>query len=148
MITYLFANLLSSPLNDFLFLQGQTFLKIYKITLLLLFISKVGLKLISNKRIDASVYLFLDTILINPFLKILNIILISLSLKLLGIQSLIMTTQNLHVLIKWMCNPFQHCVACHIETSHLICSANQMTGFYIKYNTGIKWVNSIQLMTK
>ena len=85
MITYLFANLLSSPLNDFLFLQGQTFLKIYKITLLLLFISKVGLKLISNKCIDASVYLFLDTILINPFLKILNIILISLSLKLLGI---------------------------------------------------------------
>ena len=143
MITYLFANLLSSPLNDFLFLQGQTFLKIYKITLLLLSVSKVGLKLIPNKCIDASVYWFLDTILINPFLKILNIILISLSLKLLGIYSLIMTTQNLHVLIKWMRNPFQHCVACHIETSHLICSANQMTGFYIKYNTGIKWVNSI-----
>ena len=34
-------------------------------------------------------------------------------------------------------NPFQPIVAFHIETSHLICIANQMTGFYMKYNTGL-----------
>ena len=30
----------------------------------------------------------------------------------------------------------------HIETINLICIANQMTGFYIKCNTGLKWVNN------
>ena len=30
------------------------------------------------------------------------------------------------------------CVAFHIETSHLICSANQMIGFYMKCNTRLK----------
>ena len=38
-------------------------------------------------------------------------------------------------------NPFQPIVAFHKETSHLICSANQMTGFYMECNTGLKWVN-------
>ena len=38
-------------------------------------------------------------------------------------------------------NPFQSIVAFHIETSHLICSANQMIDLYIKCNTGLKWVN-------
>ena len=38
-------------------------------------------------------------------------------------------------------NPFQPSVRFHIETSHLICTANQMTGFYIVCNTGLKWVN-------
>ena len=37
-------------------------------------------------------------------------------------------------------NPFQSNVAFHIETSHLICTTNQKTGFYLKYNTGLKWV--------
>ena len=37
-------------------------------------------------------------------------------------------------------NPFQPSVAFNIETSHLICSANQMTGFYMKCNIGMKWV--------
>ena len=37
-------------------------------------------------------------------------------------------------------NPFQPSVAFHIETSHLICTASKMTGFYIKCNTGLKWV--------
>ena len=37
-------------------------------------------------------------------------------------------------------NPFQPSVAFHIETSHLICIASKMTGFYIKCNTGLKWV--------
>ena len=31
-------------------------------------------------------------------------------------------------------NPFYPCVAFHIETSQLSCSANQMTGFYMKCN--------------
>ena len=34
-------------------------------------------------------------------------------------------------------------VAFHIETSHLVCSANQMTGFYIKCNNGLKRVEPI-----
>ena len=39
--------------------------------------------------------------------------------------------------------PFQHSVGFHTETSHLICSANQMIGFYMKCNTELKWVNVI-----
>ena len=31
----------------------------------------------------------------------------------------------------------------HIETSHLICSANQMTGFYTKWNNGLTWVKKL-----
>ena len=33
----------------------------------------------------------------------------------------------------------------HIETSHLFCSANQiqMTGSYMKHNTGLKWINDL-----
>ena len=38
-------------------------------------------------------------------------------------------------------NPFQSSVTCHVETSHLICSGNQMTCFYVKYNNRLKWVN-------
>ena len=37
-------------------------------------------------------------------------------------------------------NPFLPSVAFHIGTSHLICSVNQISGFYMKYNTGLKWV--------
>ena len=29
------------------------------------------------------------------------------------------------------------------ETSHLFCSANQMTGFSMKCNTGLKWVHPL-----
>ena len=39
------------------------------------------------------------------------------------------------------CHPFHPTVAFHIETSHLICAVNQITGFCIKCNTGLKWVN-------
>ena len=39
-------------------------------------------------------------------------------------------------------NPFQSSVAFHVETSHLICSTNQMTGFYMTSNTRLKWVNA------
>ena len=38
-------------------------------------------------------------------------------------------------------NPFQPSVVFPTETSNLICSANQMAGFYMKYNTGLKWAN-------
>ena len=38
-------------------------------------------------------------------------------------------------------NPFQPSVVFHIEISHLFCKAKQVTGFYIKCNTGLKWVN-------
>ena len=34
-------------------------------------------------------------------------------------------------------NSFQHSVEIHIETSHLICATNQMTGFHMKWNTGL-----------
>ena len=37
-------------------------------------------------------------------------------------------------------NLFQPIVALCVETIHLICTANQMTGFYMKCNTGLKWV--------
>ena len=38
-------------------------------------------------------------------------------------------------------NPFLLNMAFHIETSQLICSANQITGFYMKCKTRLKWVN-------
>ena len=37
-------------------------------------------------------------------------------------------------------NPFYLSVAFHIEIGHLICCANQMTDYYMKYNTGLIWV--------
>ena len=36
-------------------------------------------------------------------------------------------------------NPFYLRVAFHIETRHLICSANQMIGFFMKRNSWVKW---------
>ena len=39
--------------------------------------------------------------------------------------------------------PVHASIAFHIETSHLICTANHMTGFYLKCNTGLKWVTGI-----
>ena len=36
----------------------------------------------------------------------------------------------------------QPSIAFHIESSHLFCCAKQVTGFYMKRNTGMKWVNS------
>ena len=46
---------------------------------------------------------------------------------------------------EWV-NPFPLLAACHMETSHLICTANQMTGFYMKCNNWWKWVNFIVLL--
>ena len=36
-------------------------------------------------------------------------------------------------------NLFQPSVYIYIETSHLLCRTKQMTGFYMKRNTGLKW---------
>ena len=41
--------------------------------------------------------------------------------------------------IAWK-NLFEPSVPFHVETSHLICNANWITGFYMKCNTGLKWV--------
>ena len=37
-------------------------------------------------------------------------------------------------------NSSQFSVAFHIETSHLACKANEVSGFYMKGNTRLKWV--------
>ena len=37
-------------------------------------------------------------------------------------------------------NSFQPSVAFHIKNSHLIWTANQKTSFYMKWSTGLKWV--------
>ena len=47
-------------------------------------------------------------------------------------------------------SPFQPSVTFRIETGHLICSTNQLTGFYTHFNTGLKSVirnPSIQHLT-
>ena len=41
---------------------------------------------------------------------------------------------------RMLLNPFQPSVAVHIKTSHLFCRSKQMTGFYMKCNTGLKGV--------
>ena len=38
-------------------------------------------------------------------------------------------------------NPFQPSVTFHIETNHSFSSTKQTAGFYMKRNTGLKWVN-------
>ena len=49
------------------------------------------------------------------------------------------------ILVSTLTDPFQPSVVFHIETSHWFCSAKQITGFYMKHNTGLKWVNSVCL---
>ena len=44
--------------------------------------------------------------------------------------------------VKKSLHSFQLSVAFHIETSHLICSANLMSGFCMECNTRLKWVKS------
>ena len=41
--------------------------------------------------------------------------------------------------------PFQPSISFHIEISHLFCFAKQMTGFYMIPNTGLEWVNYINI---
>ena len=49
-----------------------------------------------------------------------------------------MVTSNMLVLND--INLFQPSVAFHTEISYLICTAIQMACFYVKCNTGLKWV--------
>ena len=52
-----------------------------------------------------------------------------------------------HSRINVRLNQFQQpIVTFHIKTSHLNCSANQITGFYMKYNTGLKLVNVVDIL--
>ena len=41
---------------------------------------------------------------------------------------------------KKLLNPFQSSVAFHIKIIHLICNAKQLSGMYVKFNTGLKLV--------
>ena len=56
-------------------------------------------------------------------------------------ESYLRRETNAELISGYDINPFQFSDAFHIETSHLICSSNQMTGFYMKCNTELKWVN-------
>ena len=56
------------------------------------------------------------------------------------LQSKSLVVKGLERLTLVLINPFQSTVTFHIETNHLICTANQMTGFYMKCKTGVKWV--------
>ena len=50
---------------------------------------------------------------------------------------------NVSLTFRFTANPFQPSVAFHIETSHFFCRAKQMTSFYVKRNTGLKWGNHL-----
>ena len=45
-------------------------------------------------------------------------------------------------------NLLQFSVEFHIGTNHLVCSENQMNGFYVKRNTGLKWVKQANTCLK
>ena len=45
-------------------------------------------------------------------------------------------------------NPFQPSVVFHIEASHLHCRAKQMTGFYMRCNIRLKWVQDFRTWNK
>ena len=41
---------------------------------------------------------------------------------------------------------FQSIVGFQVETNHLICTANKVTGFFMKCHTGLKWVKKNHLL--
>ena len=45
-------------------------------------------------------------------------------------------------------NKFQPSIAVHVETSHLICTADLMIGFYMMCSTGLKWVKILRKAKK
>ena len=59
--------------------------------------------------------------------------------KALLIKKRVSLNLNMIIIYKYV-NPYRPSVVFHIETSHLFCRAKEMTGFYIKHNTGLKWV--------
>ena len=50
-------------------------------------------------------------------------------------------------LVSFMLPPFLPSFAFHIEISHFVCSAKQMTGFYMKCNTGLKKVKTASMLS-
>ena len=55
--------------------------------------------------------------------------------------------KNLHILanllqVGYSVNSFQPGLEFHIETSHLICCASEMTSFYMKCHTRLKWIKN------
>ena len=69
---------------------------------------------------------------------------LGLSVQLLPVESshLQLTIENspLKQPLVDLLKPFQPSVAFHVETSHLICTENQMTGSFMKCKTCPKWV--------
>ena len=47
-------------------------------------------------------------------------------------------------LFRAITNPFQACVSVHVETNHFICSKNDITVSYMKFNLGLKQVNDFE----
>ena len=45
-------------------------------------------------------------------------------------------------------NPFQPSIVFNKETSHLFRSTKQMTGFYMKHSSGLKWINNFSKINK
>ena len=41
-------------------------------------------------------------------------------------------------------NKFQPTVVFHIEPSHLFCTSDQMIGYYVTCNTGLKWIKILR----
>ena len=48
---------------------------------------------------------------------------------------------NVNICFGLPSNPFQPSMTFNEETSHLFCSAKQITGFYMKHTNKLKWVN-------
>ena len=48
--------------------------------------------------------------------------------------------------VLFIVNPFQPSAAFHIETSHLFCYTKHITSFYMKQNTGLKWVKHCRIL--
>ena len=55
----------------------------------------------------------------------------------------IMTGMKIMVFVVKIFNPLMTNVPHHIETSQLICIANQLTGFYRMGNIGCQWVKKM-----
>ena len=70
---------------------------------------------------------------------------IMITLRTLKITSKITLSQSIPIFKIFFCkfaiNSFQSSVVFRVEASHLFCRVKQMTGFYMKPNIGLKWVN-------
>ena len=55
---------------------------------------------------------------------------------------------NVNLCFGLFINPFQPSIVFNKETSHLFCSAKQMTGFYMRHSNGLKWINTFSEIKK